>query len=164
MYIPDLYGNEYLGRLQEYRDKSLVESYWRGRRHRIGKFTCGLVQAKWLAEDGMVAHLTDQGWRFNNVTLSFNYPTTLYIYDAFKSADIEFTTFEMDIDDSGRIEVYHNMLKDGSFRGILRADMAKRAVRQSGQSEPLRDDCIRLYSELQRGASGVYSVANLLRD
>lgn len=154
-----MYGNEYLEHLRNFRDKALIESHWLGRRKNIGGFSFGIAHAQWITEEGGTAHLIDDGLRYKNTTITRLMPTTLRIYNALGESGLELVTYKMDIDDIGCIDIYHNLIFDGSFREIAKAEIFKRADSKHGLSDPTDEQREFLYTEMQRGATGLYPIS-----
>lgn len=151
-----LHGNEYLEHLRGFRDSALIESHWIGKRRSVGGFTFGIAHAQWMTEEGGIAHLTDEGLRRKNTTMTKLMPTTLRLLHSPGEKGIEVVTFRMDIDDIGSIDIYRNLITSGSFREIAKAELHKRADRKHGLSEPTDEQRELLYTEMQRGATGLY--------
>lgn len=148
-----LHSNKYLERLRDFRDQAFDESHWLGTRRRIGGFTFGQSRAEWQSETGGFAYLIDEGLRYKGNTVSKLLPTTLRLYNSQNEYGLEVVTFKMDIDDVGCIDIYRNMITNGSFREIARAELSKRADRKHGLSELTDEDRELLYTEMQRGAT-----------
>ena len=144
--------------MREYRDSALIESHWLGRRRNIGGFTFGIAHAQWQAEEGGTAHLIDEGLRHKSTTMTKLIPTTLRILNSPGETGFEVVTFRMDIDDIGCIDIYHNLITNGSFVEIAKAELHKRADSKHGLSEPTNEQRELLYTEMQRGATGLYPV------
>lgn len=154
-----LHGNEYLEHLRRFRDSAFVESHWIGRRRSIGGFAFGVAQTQWVTEEGGVAHLIEEGLRYKGTALTRLMSTTLRLIHSPGEKGMEMVTFRMDIDDIGYIDVYRNLIIDGSFREIISAELHKRADRRHGLSVPTDEQRELLYTEMQRGASGLYPIA-----
>lgn len=158
MNLPDsLYGNEYYENLRYFRDEALVESQWFGRRKKIGSLTLGIARSKWKTDDGGIAYLVDEGIRFGSVNLTNYLPTTLRIASEPYKSGREITTFRMDIDDIGQIEIYKSIIADGSFRDIIRTEMQKRIEKRHELNIPTDEQRELIYTEMQRGATGLYA-------
>lgn len=99
--------------------------------------------------------MIDEGIRYGNSSLKL-YPTTLRLLHHPGETGIEAVTFKMDIDDIGCIAVYRNMISTGSFLEVMRAELSHRADSKHDLSRPTDDDREFLYSEMQRGATGLY--------
>lgn len=153
-----LYGNEYLEHLRGFRDRALVESRWMGKRRNIGRFSVGIAHAQWRAENGGIAHLTDEGVRLKGATIFKYLPTTLEIISPPAETGFEVVTYKMDIDDIGRIDIYRNLMSSGSFKEIALAELHRRADRKYGLSDPTDEQRELLYTEMQRGSTGLYPV------
>ncbi len=153
-----LHGNTYLEHLRDYRDVALVESNMMGKRRRVGAFTLGIAHAQWQTEDGARAHLIEAGIRYRNSNLTKIRPTTLRLTSFPAETGLEVVTFKMDIDDIGCIAVYRNMITSGSFREVARAELANRADNLHDLSDPTDEDREMLYTEMQRGATGLYPI------
>lgn len=153
-----LHGNEYLEHLREFRDAALVESHWFGRRKNIGGFTFGVARAQWRTEEGGTAQLIDEGLRYRSTTIINFLPTTLRISNSHGEMGLEVVTFEMDIDDIGCVDVYQNLFTTGSLFEFAKSELHRRSERKYGLSDPTDEQRELLYSELQRGATGLYPV------
>jgi hypothetical protein len=151
-----LHGNEFLEQLRDLRNTALIESHWMGKRRRIGGFTFGVARAQWQTEEDGTAHLIDEGLRHNEKTIIKFMPTTLRLFNFPGESGFEVVTYRMDIDDVGCIDIYRNLITDGSFREIASAELHKRADRKHGLSEPTDEQRELLYTEMQRGASGIF--------
>lgn len=158
------HGNRYLEHLRQFRDSACVESHWFGRRKSLGGFTFGAVCAQWQSEEGGRAVLVDTGVRRKNSNLTAIKPTTLRLYSSYTENRLECTTFTMDIDDIGCIDIFRNMITSGTFREIVKADLYKRADKKHGLSVPTDEERELLYTEMQRGATGLYPVVYDLED
>lgn len=155
--IPEhLHSEQYYEGLRDLRDTALDESHYSGRRKKIGGFTFGVANAKWKTERGGEAELIDRGLRFKNTTLINTRPTTLLLFEGSKEMGFEITRFEMDVDDIGTIYVYQNLVTDTVVRDLIRAEIYRRADRQHDLANPTEEQRVFLYTEMQRGASGMY--------
>lgn len=155
-----LHGGEYLEHLRDFRDSALIESHWLGKRRNIGGFTFGIAHAQWLAEEGGTVHLVDEGLRHKRTTITKLMPTTLRIANSPGESGLEVVTFKMDIDDIGCLEIYRNLITDGSFVEFAKADLYKWADRKHGLFNPTDEQRELLYTEMQRGATGLFATAS----
>jgi hypothetical protein len=155
-----LHGNEYLEHLRNFRDLAFDESSWLGKRNRIGHFIFGIAHAHWQTEEGGTAHLTEEGLRYKNTNITRIMPTTLRLYNAPGETGIELITFRMDLDDIGCIDIFRNLITSGTFREVAKAEMYKRADKKHGLSEPTDEQRELLYTEMERGATGLYTAGH----
>ncbi len=154
-----LYGNTYFEHLREFRDRALVESNLYGQRRRIGNFTFGIAQAEWQTEDGSTAHLLEGGLRYKSTNVTNPLPTTLRIYNhSGGDVGLELITFKMDIDDVYHIDIYHNLITSGSFQELAKGELSRRRERQHSLATPTTEQREYVYTELSRGATGLYRV------
>lgn len=144
--------------MREFRDAALIESHWLGRRRRIGGFTFGIARARWRTENDGTAHLIDEGLRHNDTVITPLMPTTLRLYNSPGESGREVVTYKMDIDEIGCIDIYRNLITAGTLREIAKAELYRRADRKHGLSEPTDEQRELLYTEMQRGATGLYPI------
>ena len=150
-----LYSNEYYNNMSQLRDEALVRSNMYGSRRRIGKLVLGSAEAQWTTYDSSTAILYDRGIRVGNETLWRRFPTTLVFYDSYGHAGTLVTRYCMDLDGVNCINVDSHILKtDGS------GDMAPIPQRADDDGrdfqKPTKQQRIRIYEELERGASGAH--------
>jgi len=152
----------YLDQIRQYREEALDKSYVCGRRHKLGAYTSGIVHAQWLAEDGSRAHLIDGAISLGTYSPFNAYPTQLRLSRPIGNICIEQTLFSMDLDDRGVIGVYHNVVPGHTYFDKLIVDLNNRAKALSGETEPVAADKELLLSEMQRGASGMFPLLDLV--
>lgn len=145
-----------MNNLRAFRDAALIESRWSGRRRKIGSFTFGIVSAQWQTEENGEALLSDKGLRHNRTTITRIKPTTLHLFSPPINGGYELVTYEMDVDDTGIIEVFTNMILPESLTDKRKIKQYRQADRLRGLSNPTNEQNERLYRELARGASGLY--------
>lgn len=146
----------YLEHVHDFRDAALENSRWIGRRKRLGQFTYGIAHAHWQTEENGSAHLIDEGLRYKHSNLKL-YPTTLRVYHPGNVNGFELTTFRMDVDDIGCIEVSRNLIVKGTMLEVARAAISNRQDRLIGLTRATGEDRELLYNEMQRGATGIYA-------
>jgi hypothetical protein len=159
MSLPEsLHSQEYLDQLVDLRDAALRESNYYGRRRQLGRLSYGEANALWRNESGGSTFLQDRGIRFGKVSLLINpHPTTLMIFDHHDNGLSELTEFRMDLDVIESIEVYRTMFTSASFTDVFKYKMAQRQERRLDFVNPADEDRVRLYEEMQRGATGLYT-------
>jgi|GEM_PF-2495590 len=155
----NLHGEKYYEGLKSSRDAALVESHLSGKRNQIAGFTFGRASAEWQLEEGGTAHLQDVGLRHNGTTLTYPRPTTLRLLQPRNNMGIEAITFKMDIDDTGCIDVYRNIFIATSFLEFIKAELSRRKDKKHGLLEPNDEERELLYTEMQRGATGLYPIS-----
>jgi hypothetical protein len=155
-----LHGNEYLEHLRNFRDLALVESHWLGKRNRLGNFIFGMAHAQWQTEEGGTAHLAEEGLRYKSTNVTRIMPTILRLYNSPGESGIELTTFRMDVDDIGCIDIFHNLITAGTLREVVKAEMYKRSDKKHGLSQPTDEQRELLYTEMERGATGLYTAGH----
>lgn len=158
MSLPNsLHGNEYWENLATLRDEALVNSNVYGRRRRLGKLAFGHACAQWDAESGGTAYLDDQGVQIGDTTLLDLHPTTMRLFDNHTQRGTEVVTFRMDINGIGDIEVFRHMITSASFLEVIRTEISKRADRRHDMAVPTDEELALVYTEMERGASGLYA-------
>lgn len=151
-------SREYLNELREYRDIALAESYYSGTAIGIGQLTCGLVRARWEAQNGGVALLTNRGFYWGAVPILRKYPTKLTIIDDPLTASASTgQSYFVDADSScGEVAVqktYHVSWTRSEEFSIMRAFLEEQKL---GLHLPSEQDTADLLQEMKRGASGMY--------
>ena len=68
------------------------------------------------------------------------------------------TQFKMDLDDAGIVRVHRSMLTKPKVSEFARAEIGAMFEAAKNLDWPSDEDFELLYNELERGASGVYSV------
>lgn len=145
--------------LVELTQEALDASRFFGRRYNLGKFSVGQVTARWTAEDGNNAELTDRGLRIGNFTPFADRATVLNLsqYHS-QSRTLEVVNFEMDLD-SGLVDIFRNLVTSESpYKDLFKAGVQKSKERELLLHQPGEDDWVLLREELERGASGEYAL------
>lgn len=153
-----LHSQQYLDTLREYRDLALEESHLTGSRKKLGAFTFGAAYASWDSEDGGNVMLVDHGLRRGSTTFGPIKQTKLDIM--YKRGDLGFECigFEMDLDDIGLIDIKRNFFeKINFFQVMIKPEFTAFRERRHGLHEPTDEDLMLLYTEMQRGATGLYA-------
>jgi hypothetical protein len=156
MSMPDyLNGEEYYSRLRANRDLALKKSKSFGNRKNLGKLSWGMAHASWRTEDDGAARLSDEGMRYGHTTLTKIKPTTLMLYEPGEGA-FELVEYKMDLDDIYTIDVYRTIIVHGTFKAIAQFEAAKFKERRLGLQHPSRSDRVKIFEEMERGATGLY--------
>lgn len=151
-----LHSIEYYQELRDLRDQALVNSNLYGVRKKIGSFVFGYASARWRTEDNARAFLREEGIRFRDVTLTRIYPTTLDIFRSYGRNSTELTTYKMDIDDIGTINVYRTMLTENLLNDAFLSVINRPFEDKNDFTNPTDEDRENLFLEMERGASGQY--------
>jgi len=162
-----LVGNEYVGDLRGFREAALRKSYLYGSRKQIGKLCFGSVKASWRMAQRGDATLIETGTYYDGSRLFNDRPTTLRLmtpYNVSKNVFSGFveTTFKMDLDNSGKIEIYRNIIESGTFRELARIALSREGDQSHGLNIPSDEDRELLYLEMERGASGEFKLPDSL--
>ncbi len=67
------------------------------------------------------------------------------------------TSFKVDVDDIKLVSVARSMILEGSFKEVVKIELARRKESKLGLNVATDEDRIMLYEELKRGASGLYA-------
>lgn len=151
-----LHDQNYLDQLARFRNEALAYSSY-GCRRQIGKISFGSADVLWHTESDGSALLTERGLRFGSIALFNSFPTILKILDPAEHGSM-FTEYKMDIDDIGTINVHRTIVDSASSRSILRFEAAKFKERQHDLDIPTDSDRLLLYQEMERAASGLYTI------
>lgn len=152
----DLRSREYYNGLREYRDQALEKSNAVDSRRSFGGLTGGKVMALWEAEDGYASELTYSGLVYKNRLISKVTPTVLRIFNRIDYGGSVVTTFRMNLENMHYIRVYKNMMIENGLADRSKATAGRILDRRHGLHEPTDADRELLYSEMCRGASGVF--------
>jgi hypothetical protein len=153
-------SNEYYDSLKELKDAALVASQFAGRRRRIGICTFGIATVAWRSEDGGMSALSEKGVVVGKTAPFYVYPTTLHLYgEPYDNGACEMVNFRMELDDVGLIRVTRAMLSAPRWSELVRAKVGALQDAVRTLDWPTNDDSRLLYSELERGASGAYSLS-----
>lgn len=159
MTIPvSINSDKYYEHLREFRDSALEASNWYGKRRNIGGLVFGNAVAGWRAQDGGIADLEDAGVRFRRTNLIRQMPTTLRTLNRVGNGH-EITTYKMDLDEIGFIEVYINMFHKGGILEVIRAGLSRNTEIQMGLNHPTDADRELIYTEMHRGATGWFQTS-----
>ncbi len=157
-----LYGNEFIEGLRSLRDQALVESHYYGRRKKIGKFSVGVVRAWWATEDDDgTAYLTDQGLRYGEEhIMPSGTNLTVYNYEHIdRDGKMPVVEYQIDLG-IGSIEVYGTILPRMNIRSLAKWNFAKRQERKFNLQTASDEDRGLLYTEMERGASGLFAITS----
>lgn len=145
--------------LRDHRDQAAIKSHHSGKVRRLGNFTFGAVTARWETEEGGRAHLITGGLRYKDTVLPPVAKTHLSLMGRLDEDTnaLTITTFSMDIDRTLRIDVYRTIAVDHSWLEHVRGERARKEDRLAGLSIPHKQELDLLQSEMQRGASGLYT-------
>lgn len=145
--------------LVELRDEALEASKYMGQSYKLGVFSVGRAMALWRNEEGGYAELVDHGIRFGEFSPVTMFPTSLELRTSHEeSGTMEITNFDMDLD-TGLTEVRRRLMtRDSPYKDLFIADLKRRHEKNLHLHVPSTDDWELLKGELERGASGAYSV------
>lgn len=155
-----LVSQEYLDKLIGFTEASFDKSYMGGRRRTLGGLVMGRVYAQWRGENDESVLLAEHGVRFRNSVVFPFKPISLHIFEKNPSGQSSITQFEMDLYDVGSIDVYRQLIVDGSLREVIAGRMVRSSEEFYDMNNPTDEDRLLLYRELERGASGLYAVRN----
>ena len=151
-------SSEYYEHLRGFRDSALDASNWYGRRKNIGDLEYGAATAGWQAQDGGVVDLKHAGLRFRGLNITRLMPTTLRIINPDFNGNHDITTFSMDLDEIGWVDVYRNTYTNGGLAEVAFAGISRLIDQKNGLQHPTKFDRELLFTELQRGASGDFAI------
>lgn len=158
---PNYYTPAFRERFRYLRDQALLNSPYMGQRRKLGKLSFGTARAEWRSEDDGRAVFTDTGLR-NQEELVMPGKTELMMYNSVTVGHEEAGKFLTKVTffriylDIGTVSAHNQFYTSGSSREYFRGEFAKRRERKHQLDYPTDEELDLLYSEMLRGASGLY--------
>jgi hypothetical protein len=151
-------SSEYYEQLREFRDSALDASNLYDRRKYLGALVFGSVGARWVSQDGGIAVLEHKGIRFKRSNITRLMPTTLSI-DYLKDDGVhDVTTFSMNLDEIGWVDVHKYPHRNYGPLETACAGISKLIDQKNGLQHPTDLQRELIYTELERGASGDFAL------
>ena len=160
MELPEgLSEHDYCERLRQYRDEALERSrLWGNTGSQPGKLH-EIARADWYAEDDSIAVLVHERLKIFGAPILRSSKTNLVLVEVDSDSDARIEKhYEMDLDRSGRIDQYTRVVIEDNFLEYVSHQTARKKARALGLSSPTYEELHRVFSEMKRGASGMYPV------
>jgi hypothetical protein len=144
------------------KNKALEASRFSGNRYRLGAFSVGRAVALWSSSEGGETKLREHGFKVGEYAPWVRWSTSLELAKIHEeSRSLEITAFDMDLD-SGLVEINHKLITvEQSWKDLIMADFYRNRERKLDMHVLSTEDWQLLYDELERGASGAYTLAEL---